>query len=61
MLERALRRAMGTGGERRGEDGTRRFEANARAPSWDALAREARETEDAVDPDVGDALSLIHI
>ena len=29
MLERALRRAMGTGGERRGEDGTRRFEANA--------------------------------
>ena len=55
MLERAMRRAMGTGGERRADDGTTRFEANARAASWDALAREARETEDAVDPDVGDA------
>ena len=35
---------MGRGGSRR----------TARA-AWDALAREARETEDAVDPDVGDA------
>lgn len=54
MLENALRRATGSARATRGDDGVR-FEANARAASWDALARAAHETEEAVDPDVGDA------
>ena len=39
MLERAMRRAMGTGGERRADDGTTRFEANARANASQDAAR----------------------